>query len=111
MKETQTKVPGFDAKGLYETWERAASGWFDAWAKSPAFLAAVGQTLEAQLGMKSQAQKAIDATLEAWRIPQARDLEALRDRIAAVEDRIGALEENPGEPLGPAPTARAESRS
>ena len=93
-------IPGVDMKGLYETWEKAASSWFDAWTKSPAFLQAVGQTMEAQLGMKTQANKMFENVMEAWKIPTARDLESMCDRISAIEERMASIEDAVGTPVG-----------
>lgn len=81
-----------DPKGITDTFERAASAWFDAWMKSPAFLAAMGRMLAAQLGLKAGANRLVDDTLEAWRIPSGRDLEALAQRLAALEARLAAQE-------------------
>jgi hypothetical protein len=89
-------IPGVDMKGLYETWEKAANSWFEAWTKSPAFLSAMGKTMEANLGMKTQANKLFETTLEAWKIPTARDLESISDRISAIEDRIANVEDAVG---------------
>ncbi len=88
-----TAGAGLDAKGLYETWERAANGWFETWSRSPAFLAAMGKTLEAQLGMKSGADRMIETWLEAWRIPTSRDLESVARHVSELSERVSVLEE------------------
>jgi hypothetical protein len=84
-------VQATDAKGIQETFERAATAWWDAWARSPAFLGHAGRLLEAQLGIGRVARRAMDEWLEAWRIPSAREQEALLERIAALEARVEAL--------------------
>jgi len=82
-----------DPKAIYETWEKAAGAWLDVWLKSPAFLKAMGKTLEAQLGMKSASNRLVDGVLEAWRIPSAKDLEAMGERIAALEQRLAKIDD------------------
>lgn len=89
-----------DMKGLYETWEKATGAWFEAWSKSPAFLAAMGQTLEAQLGTKNQFNKAFETVLETWKVPTAKDVEAISDRISHIEERLANIEEAVGAPVG-----------
>ena len=106
--KTHPTMPNVDMKGLYETWEKAATAWFEAWSKSPAFLTAMGQTMEAQLGMKSSMNKMMENTLEAWRIPTSRDFEALTDRIAHLEERTSSIEESLGAPVG---AGKGEHRS
>lgn len=81
-----------EVKGIYDTWEKAASAWFEAWAKSPAFIATMGKMLEAQLGLKGGANRMVDGVLEAWRVPSSRDLESLAERIATIEERLAAIE-------------------
>jgi hypothetical protein len=98
----------FDPKALYETWERAANGWFDTWSKSPAFLSAMGKTLEAQLGMKSGADRWIETWCETWRIPTAKDVEALSSQVSDLEARVAGLEEQLG---APAMAGKGEARS
>lgn len=88
----------FDAKAIYETWEKAANGWFETWSKSPAFLQAMGKTMEAQLGMKSGADRMVETWCEAWRIPTAKDMEALSSHVADLESRVASLEEQLGAP-------------
>jgi hypothetical protein len=83
---------GFDPNALYETWERAATAWFDTWSKSPAFLAVMGKTMEAQLGMKTGADKMVETFCEAWRIPTSKDLEALARHVSELEERVSVLE-------------------
>lgn len=85
-----------DAKGMQETVERAASAWWDVWAKSPAFLGQMGKLLEAQLGVRKVAQKAMDEWLEAMRIPSFKDQAELLDRIAALEAKVALLERAAG---------------
>lgn len=89
MQASQTTT---DTKTLFATWEKAASAWFDAWARSPAYLSAAGKMLQAQLGMKTTVDGWIADALEAWKIPTARDLRAMGERIAALEERIAELE-------------------
>jgi hypothetical protein len=95
---TANNTNAFDPKAIYETYERAANGWFDTWSKSPAFLAAMGKTLEAQLGMKSGMDRAVEQWCEAWRIPTHKDMESLAAHVAELEGRVVALEEALGEP-------------
>ena len=99
-----------DLKGWTETWERAASAWFDTWMKSPTFVSTMGRMLGAQLGLKGGANRMVDDTLEMWRIPSGRDLEALAQRIATLEDRIATLEAERANPH-PAPAASEMSGS
>jgi hypothetical protein len=84
---------GIDPKAIHETWEKAASAWFDVWLRSPAVLSAMGKTLEAQLGWKSGADEALANVLEAWKVPSSRDLEAMGSRIRELEERVAKLEE------------------
>jgi hypothetical protein len=81
-----------DMKAMFDTWERAAAAWSDVWMKSPAFLQAMGKTLEAQLGLKAQANRWTEDVLEMWKIPSGRDIATLAERIAAVEDRLAKME-------------------
>ena len=85
----------FDPKAIYETWEKAANGWFDV-VESPAFLQAMGKTMEAQLGMKSGADRMVETWCEAWRIPTAKDMEALSSHVSDLEGRVASLEEQLG---------------
>jgi len=96
------KDRGLDAKALYETWERAANGWFETWSRSPAFLAVMGKTLEAQLGVKSGADRMVETWLEAWRIPTRKDLESLAGNVSELSERVSALEEGLGQSATPA---------
>lgn len=91
---SDAKEKGLDPKALYETWERAANGWFETWSRSPAFLAVMGKTLEAQLGMKSGADRLVETWLEAWRIPTAKDLESVARNVSELSERVAALEES-----------------
>jgi hypothetical protein len=93
---TPTMNPTDNMKALYETFEKASTQWFDVWSKSPAFLGAMGKTLEAQLGMKANYDKFVQNALEAYRIPSARDIESLGDRIASLEERLAGIEEAVG---------------
>ena len=85
-----------EAKGMQETLERAAAGWWDAWARSPVFLAKMGKMLEAQLGVRKVAGKAVDEWLEAWGVPSGREHDRLLDRVAALEARVAELERAAG---------------
>jgi hypothetical protein len=89
-----------DPLGLHETWDRAASAWFETWSRSPAFLGAMGKTLEAQMGMKSGADRMVETFCETWRIPTARDVEALSKRVSELEERLCVLEAAACEPAG-----------
>ncbi len=100
-----------DPKAMYETWEKAAGAWLDVWLKSPAFLKAMGQTLEAQLGLKAQSNRFVDGVLAAWRVPSARDVEALGERIAALEERLSRMEDERAEGAGEAELAGAAAGS
>lgn len=103
--KTAVDPKAVDPKAVYETWEKATTAWFDAWARSPAYLAAAGRMLEAQLGLKSAMDGHVADALEAWKIPSARDLKALAERIAAMEERIARVEE----PCAPPPGADARA--
>lgn len=110
VADTNTKEKSaFDPRALYETWERAANGWFETWSRSPAFLGAMGKTLEAQLGMKSGADRMIETWCEAWRIPTAKDVEALASHVSDLEARVASLEEQLGEPATAG--SKSEARS
>lgn len=89
-----------DMKGLYETWEKATGAYFEAFSKSPAFLAAMGQTLEAQLNAKTQANRMFETVLETWKVPTAKDLESISERISHIEERLAGIEEAVGAPVG-----------
>lgn len=97
-----------DPKAMVDTWEKAASAWLDVWLKSPAFLKAMGQTLEAQLGLKAQSNRLVDGLLAAWRVPSARDVEALGERIAAIEERLSIIEDERAEVAGAVAAAGSE---
>lgn len=84
---------GIDPKAIHETWEKAASAWFDVWLRSPAVLSAMGKTLEAQLGWKSSADDVMANFLETWKVPSQRDLEAMGERVRRLEERVAELEE------------------
>ena len=109
MTTTQTAFDPrtmFDPKAIYETWEKAASSWFETWSHSPAFLSTMGKTLEAQLGMKAVADRYMENALEAWKIPTAREIKAMGERIQALEERVASIEGNKAQ--APAPKAAAK---
>ncbi len=85
-------MPSDDEKGLYDTWEKAATAWFDAWMRSPAYIGAMGRLLSAQLGLKAAGNRWVDDALELWRIPSGRDIEGIVDRVAALEERLADFE-------------------
>lgn len=89
----------FDPKAIYETWEKAATGFFETWSKSPAFLQAMGKTMEAQLGMKSGADKMLQQWFEIWKIPTAKDVQSLSSQVSDLEARVASLEEQLGAPV------------
>ncbi len=93
MTTTQTTAQALDPKAIYETWEKAASSWFETWANSPAYLQAVGKTLEAQLGLKATADRFVENALEACRIPTAREVKSLGERLRSLEERMASIEE------------------
>jgi hypothetical protein len=81
MAETKSIMGALDPRALYETWEKAATSWFETWSKSPAFLQAMGKTLEAQLGMKSGTDRMVEMWCEAWKVPTQKDVEGVRSTM------------------------------
>ena len=109
MADMKDNMKALDPLGLYETFEKASTAWFDAWSKSPAFLGAMGKTLEAQMGMKSGTDKMVETFCETWKIPTIKDLESLQDKVNELEDRVSTLEEALGEPVA-AGSSKSEAR-
>jgi hypothetical protein len=90
--KTAEKPAGSGAKAMFETWEKAAGAWWDAWAQSPAFVGAAARVLESQLAWHGALGSLADAIIPAWRLPAARDVAQLSERVAALEARLAKLE-------------------
>jgi hypothetical protein len=109
MADMKDNMKALDPMNLYETFEKASTAWFDTWSKSPAFLGAMGKTLEAQMGMKSGTDKMVETFCETWKIPTMKDLVALQDQVSELQDRVSTLEEALGEPVA-AGASKSETR-
>jgi hypothetical protein len=101
---------------LYRTILKDWEGWFgtqfEKMARSEAFLEQVGKALEGTMLARSQANRWLEQSIKAMRLPSTGDMEEVHKRLDAIERRLDAITERleraerpkaPAAPKRPAP--------
>jgi hypothetical protein len=95
---------------LYRTILKDWEGWFGAqfekMARSETFLEQVGKTLEGTLFARAQANRWLEQSIKAMRLPSVGDMEEVHKRLDAIERRLDAITERLERPKTPAPTPK-----
>lgn len=76
---------------VYKEWESWFSQHFDRLARNESFLAQISKALEGSFVMKSQMDRWVDASIKSMRLPSARDVEAVHERLNDIERRMASL--------------------
>ena len=83
-----------DLAGTFQRqWETALSGWWDQVLESPAFLSAMGQSLESGARARGAYEKAVDDSLERMHLPTRKDLTRVARIASPLEDRLLKVED------------------
>jgi len=88
--------------GVYKEWEKWLGTQLDKLARNESFLGQMSKALETSAVFKAQADRMVEASLRAMRMPTQGDLEELHKRLDSLERAVAALQEVRGGGAHPA---------